>query len=300
MRLVRGDQLAIPQMIERLAMDNKGHWWQCGRYIWSPELTKALYDFLTKRSEKVKRVWGEGCGADWIIYELLMRLPVDQAEKILLTHWEHLQFSLYYVQTALFFSTQPLLKAVNVSINDCPEPNILFKYLGRILGVRTKGRSGITSKSQIYALVPYLHFLDPMDVYDLWEVCNKQGFFSVRREFFDDRLQDRWVEFNWDNQRAFPQLDKMVAENHFSHITYWVDRFIKTDVSWDEIYATMLAWLQERRSFEALRIVAAAVKHRGTRHDMEMLMNYEGASETEEALALILDTEFAVRRRSIR
>ncbi|MGX9728804.1 MAG: hypothetical protein ACTFAK_16270 [Candidatus Electronema sp. VV] len=57
----------------------------------------------------------------------------------------------------------------------------------------------------------------------------------------------------------------------------------------------MLAWLQERRSFEALRIIAAAVEHRGTRNDMEMLLNYEGASETEEALALILDTEFAVR-----
>jgi hypothetical protein len=139
-----------------------------------------------------------------------------------------------------------------------------------------------------------------MDIHSLWDICNEKGWFDIRREFFDDYLQKDDLEFKWDQHRAFPQLDKMVAENHFSHITYWVDRFIKTDVSWDEIYATMMQWLQERRSFEALRIIAAAVEHRGSRNDMEMLLNYEGASETEEALALMLDTEFAVRRRSIR
>jgi hypothetical protein len=190
------------------------------------------------------------------------------------------------------------LKAAENAI-ECPEPANLLKHLRWHFGVKVKDHPGITRESQIHALAPYLYLLDPMDIYDLWEVCNKQGWFSIRREFLDDHLQERWVEFKWDKQRAFSQLDEMVSEGRFLRITFWIDLFIKTDVSWEEIYETMLAWLQDRRSFEALRIVAAAVEHRGTRKDIEVLMNRESASKTEEALALMIDTEFAVRRRSI-
>ena len=35
-RLTRGDQQAIPTMIEKLAADEHGYWWQCGRHLWSP------------------------------------------------------------------------------------------------------------------------------------------------------------------------------------------------------------------------------------------------------------------------
>jgi hypothetical protein len=81
-------------------------------------------------------------------------------------------------------------------------------------------------------------------------------------------------------------------------IDHWLDDFLKTDVPWTEILATMTAWLDQRRSLEALQLVAAAVEHRGTRGDLGALSIYEGMPETA-ARQLIADTQFEVRRRSI-
>jgi len=41
-RLIRGDQEAIPTMIEKLAGGSQYYGWQFGRYFWSPTLTDAL------------------------------------------------------------------------------------------------------------------------------------------------------------------------------------------------------------------------------------------------------------------
>jgi hypothetical protein len=296
-RLERGDQQAIPQMIEKISADNGG-WWFYGRYLWSDDLTDALEKSLERCDKKATQNWGDSFESSYIA-DVIMRLPVDEAEKILLKYWKEFCLHGNFVQAALYVATPSLLHAVETAVDECPEPANLFKFLSQRI-INSGDRSSITRESQLNGLISYLHFLSPMDVHDLWNVCNKQGWFSIRREFLDDRLQDRWVEFKWDKQRAFSQLDDMVNKEHWHWVDHCIDDFIKTDVSWGEIYATMMQWLQERRSFEALRIVAVAVEHRGTRNDMEMLLNYEGASETEEALALILDTEFAVRRRSIR
>nr|MDU9047112.1 hypothetical protein [Candidatus Electrothrix aestuarii] len=294
-RLERGDQQAIPLMIKKI--NDGGDWWFYGRYLWSADLTDALDKFLEKCDKKATEKWGDlfesSCIAD-----VIMRLPFDEAERILLKYWKEFCLHRDFVQAALYVATPSLLHAVEVAVDECPAPAKLFDFLSQHL-IICGDRPSISREPQLYALVPYLHFLSPMDLHDLWEVCNKQGWFRIRREFLDDRLQDRWVKFKWDTKQALSQLDKMIAEKRCCWIDDWIDDFIKTDVSWDEIYETMLAWLQERRSFEALRIVAAAVQHRGTRKDMEVLMNCKDASETEETLALMLDTEFAVQRRSI-
>lgn len=298
-RLTRGDHRAIPAMIERLAVDDHGYWWHCGRYLWSPELTEALDECLGRRGARAKRTWAESLESDWITSEMIMRLPVDEAERLLLKHWAHLPFSPYFVQTALYISTPRLLGAAQATINECPEPAKFMEHLSSHFGIRTKGHPGLTRESQVRALAPYLHHLSPMDLGDLWKACNNRGWFTMRRELLDDRLQPPFAQRIWDRELAVLEFDKMVAENHLVWINHWIDDFLKTGVSWSEILATMTAWLDERRTLEALQVVAAAVEHRGTREDLRTLRIYEGMPEGA-AKQLIADTQFAVRRRSIR
>ncbi|RJQ49819.1 MAG: hypothetical protein C4530_22680 [Desulfobacteraceae bacterium] len=89
------------------------------------------------------------------------------------------------------------------------------------------------------------------------------------------------------------------AEKHLVWIDHWIDEILKTGVTWAEILASVRAWVDERRTIEALQVIAAAVEHRGTREDLGALKIYEGMPMTE-ARHLIEDTQFAVRRRSIR
>lgn len=298
-RLIRGDQQAIPAMIEKLAADEHGYWWQCGRYLWSPELTKALDDFLGRRGARAKRTWGESFASDWLTSEMIMRLPEREAEELLLKHWAHLRFGADFVQTALYFSTPRLLEAAKASLDESPEPAKLVAHLGIHYGFRTKGRQGITREAQVRALVPYLHLLSPMTLGELWEACNDHGWFTLRREVLDEHLQPPFVRSKWNRDQASSALDKMVDEKRLVWIDHWIDDFLKTGVSWSEILTTMTAWLNERRSLEALQVIAAAVGHRGTREDLGALRTFEGIPETA-AAQIIADTQFAVHRRNIR
>jgi hypothetical protein len=298
-RLTRGDQRAVPAMIEKLTADQRGYWWQYGRHLWSPELTEALDEFLGRRGDRAERTWCESLESDWITHEMIMRLPVDEAERLLLKHWAHLRFGSHFVQTALYVSTPRLLETAQAAISECPEPAKLMGFLSQRFGIRSEGHPGITREAQVLALAPYLHFLSPMDLGTLWEACNDHGWFTIRRDLLDGRLQPPFLERRWDRDQAVSQLDKMVAEKRPIWIDHWIDDFLKTGVSWSEILATMTAWLNERRSFEALQVVAAAVRHRGTREDLSALSTHDGMPESA-ARQLIVDTQFAVQRRSIR
>ncbi len=298
-RLTLGDQQAVSAMIEKLTADDRGFWWQYGRHLWSPELTEALDAYLERRGSRSERTWDRPFGSDWITSEMIMRLTVDEAEGLLLKHWDHLRFSPNFVQTALYISTPQTLKAVQTTINESPEPNKLMEHLSLHFGIRTKGRPGITRENQVLALAPYLHLLSSMDLGELCEACNDHGWFTIRRKLLDDRLQPPFLRFRWDRDQAVSEFDKMVAEKRLVWIDYWVDDRLKTGVSWTEILTTMTTWLHERRSLEALQVVATAVKHRGTREDLDALSIYEGMPEIA-ARQLITDTQFAVRRRSIR
>lgn len=298
-RLIRNDQQAIPTMVEKLAEDSYGHWWQCGRHLWSPELTEVLNNFLGKRGIQAKRTWGETLESDWITCEMLMRLSESEAERLLLTHWDHLRFCPAFVQAAFYVSTSCLVEAAQTAINDCPEPGQLLEHLSYCFGLRVKGHPGLTREAQVHTLAPYLHFLSSMCIGALWEACNDRGWFALRRQFLDEHLQPPFLHRKWDQERVVTEFDKMVAEKHQSWIDHFIDEFLKTDVSWAEILATMARWMDERGSLEALRLVAAAIEHRGSREDLGVLKSYEAMPNTE-AWQLIADTQYAVYRRSIR
>jgi hypothetical protein len=298
-RLTRGDQQAIPAMVEKLRTDDHGYWWKYGRYLWSPDLTKALDEVLIRRGTQAKRVWSESFGSDWVTYEMIMQLPVEDAERILLKHWDHLRFGGYFVQTALYISTSRLVEAAQATINECPEPAKLMEHLCWHFGIRTKGRPGLIREDQVLVLAPYLYLLSPFDIGTLWEACNALGWFTIRQELLDSRLQPPFSQHLWERDQIMSKFDKMVAEKHLFWVGHSIDVFLKTGVSWSEILATMRAWLDERQSFEALQLVATAIEYRGTRKDLDVLTIYEGMPYAE-ATQLIADTKFAVRRHSIR
>jgi hypothetical protein len=293
--LIRGDQQAIPRMIEKVKEDDHGIWWQCGRHVWSHQLTDALDKFLERRGKRSKRTWNESFNGDWIIHDLIMRLAQSEAEQLLLKHWDHLKFAPDFVQTALYVSTPSLLEAAKRSLNDCPEPAKLLEHLSMVWGIRTTGHPGITQEAQIRALAPYLHFLSNLTIGELWETCNQHGWFALRRELLDALLQSPLKL--WNRNMAFKELDEMAKSNRKYWIDHWLDEFLKTDVSWTEILITMKTWFDKHRSLEALELIANAIIYRGSREDVLML-TYEGMPEI--AAEVVADAKFSVRRRSLK
>ena len=286
-RLIRGDQQAIPALIRKLRTNNNGYWWQQGRYLWSSELTNELDKFLSNRG-----------GWDSITSELIMRLPSKEAKRLLLKHWDHLRFSSYFVQAALYVATKPLLEVAAAAIKDCSKPAALMMNLGMNFGIKVKDRPGLKRESQVLALAPYLDLLSDLDISMLWDECNDRGWFATRKKHLDSRLRASSAHLIWNRDYAIKELDRMVEKRRQRWIDRWIDQRLKADVSWNEIFATLMMWLEARRSLEALEVVASAVAFRGAREDLSSLKTYEDMNENG-VKELIYDTEFAVRRRTL-
>ena len=297
-RLVRGDRHAIPDMIQKLSTNYSEYWWQFGRNVWGPELTHELESFFVNRGKHAKRIWLESCSGDSITSELIMRLPRREAEIILLSHWDHLRFSRDFIHAALYVATESLLEVVDVAFGECPEPAELTLHIGLGLGIKVKDHPGIVEEYQVLALERYLDLLDELDISMLWDECNSHGWFDTRKELLDSRLRTSSLQRIWSGENAKKQLDQTVDQGQQVWIGHWIDRNTKAGVPWTEILAVLIEWLEARRSLDALEVAAAAIVYSGRRGDLSLLKEHMQFLESE-THELFLDTEFAVKRRTI-
>jgi hypothetical protein len=102
----------------------------------------------------------------------------------------------------------------------------------------------------------------------------------------------------WAPDKVLAVFDEMLKEKHSLWIEHRIDDFLKAGVAWGDIFASMAAWLEQRRSLGALQVVASALAYKGTRADLAVLKRYEDLGDA--AMEIVADTTFAVCRRSLR
>jgi hypothetical protein len=295
-RLDRGDCSAIPALIEKIRDRERGHWWWFhARNVWCPELTQVLDEVLTWRRDHVAQGWGEAIEEDWGAQEMIIRLPVEEAERLLLKHWSHLKFSTQFVQAALYVATPELCQSAAASIAEAPDSSSLFKHISHGWGIGTNGYPGITRESQVLALEPYLHLIAVSDINQIVNACNRLGWFELRKRLLDARIDSR--RSAWSSKDAPAQFDAIMAKDRQYWIYLDIEEALKTGTTWDEFLGAMRAWFEERQTFDALRLLATALAQKGSRRDLSALSIYEGMPR-EAAEALITDVTFAVNRRT--
>lgn len=236
-RLERGDHSAIPALEEKLRHENERYWWQAGRYIWSDRMTATLDESLTRRGASVERSWQQkDRDVDWILSEMLTRLPARTAEGLLLKHWDHLRYSRVLLHAALFTATEPLLPLVAKAITECPDPTKGMEHVDHHYGINVEGR-GVTRLAQLESLLPYLHLLSEMAIVHLCDACNKHGWFAFRRTYLDPLVKNRRYVDILDDEAAFKELDEMLEKDRFYTLDWWSDRYRRAGATLDEIMA---------------------------------------------------------------
>jgi hypothetical protein len=220
-RLKRKDRTAVPALLLKLKGDANKHayWWQFVHGVWCEELAETLEEKLSTRRAAASRPWDATTDAEDQISQLIMALPSNQAETLLLKHWDHLQFSYLFVQAALCVATPPLLNHVEQAIKSCSNPRTMFKHIDIHYGSRVNGWKRIKQRTQFEALDPYLDYMDDHAIYTFWEQCNKRGWFDLRRKLFDPCLSNKYGRACYDENQVISSLDKLVLDNR----AHWID-----------------------------------------------------------------------------
>ncbi len=299
-RLERNDHSAIPSLLAHITADKSDErwWWLSAKYVLSDEVVRALDAELSRRTVTAGHQWQPGSDTDSFTADLLMRMLPDEAEKILACYWSSLRYIGYFVQAALHVATPNARRMANEALSECPEPELLLKYIGQHIGLRTLGHPGITRSSQIEALAPYFAYMEKYDVEDLFETCNSHGWFKERLSLVDPFLRQGGGIVYVDGEPTFAALDSM-AENKRSYLLdHWLDNYAKTGASLDVRMSCIAKWLQARGTMAAMSIAAQALVLHGRREDLAVLAT--PLADVNHGFEQIkANTIFAVRRRTL-
>lgn len=298
-RVRRSDNTATALLMRKLVSDKHGYWWQFCRQTPSIELAEALDRTFVERGTRKDRSWEDkqGSSTDWITAELIMHLPQQQAEGLLLKHWHHLQYCADFVHAALFVATPSVAKAVAAAVAECPDVQSLFKHLTIHLGHKRVGHPGLSRVEQMSGIVPYLEHIGDFDILHLWEVCNDNGWLSLRRAYLDpvvDRKRARYVE----PESAKAELDDMVQRDQAYSADRWGEVLAKAGWTADEVMTLLGDWLAQKKSLVAGEVASRAMIHSGRRTHLPVLKDHLNALGAG-GVRLAENTAFAVMRRTL-
>jgi hypothetical protein len=248
-RLKRGDKAAITPLLTKIETNEQGYWWQVGRFIWSDDLTLALERAFQRRGSTIQREWDASYPSDWVTYELVMRLKPEMAEKMLVEHWEHLRFSPYFVQAALYIATPTSLGLAREALSHCPDAGEMLRHADQHFGIKHVGHPGVTRIEQVEALVPYLKYLDALEIHTFWDLCNERGWLDFRRMHLDARLQGKWREGTLvDESQFFADLDNEIAKSHIGWADVWIDRYLRQGERLENVLNLLGNWLNTHKT----------------------------------------------------
>jgi hypothetical protein len=139
-RALAGDQTAVPHIEPLLATDSR--WFQFIARIWLNDFLEATDLVLSNLKSKA----GSGSEESEInerykFANLLQDIPRDDAEKLLVSNWEHLRFSRLFIQLALYLGTDQCIRLASLAVEMSSPTENIFEHIEQFFGFNIQGLS---------------------------------------------------------------------------------------------------------------------------------------------------------------
>jgi hypothetical protein len=299
-RIELGDPKVVERFREKLSTgSHPSYWWQFVQRSWRDEYLPDLRAELERRRGMFKPSWTQDFQTDHTIAALFGNLAPNVATELFSDHWDHLRFSSYFVQAALFVATDACARLVSETVADSPEPQTLFRFLS--MHWRTGGReerNRLTAR-RVAGLEPYLDLLNESDVHSLWEGCNTDGFIDWRQRHLDSRLSEMWRKrAGLDESALRDDLDRIASGPGRPWPYHWLEEFERRGEPTARALAAASAWFRDLHSLRAFEVLAECVAQVGRRKDLALL-DINSVPETEAAELLYQDARFTLLNRTL-
>ena len=318
-RTLLGDFTAVPHVKAILGSDT--HWFYVIAHIWCAEFSHATDEALLTLREHTPTDFSGGQTNDhYMLANLLRDIPGEDAEKLLVKHWDHLQYSNHFVHVALYLGTEQCTALAHTALQKWPPHIDAFEDLGMFFGFFTQGLSDRLSSVHLETLRPYLKHLDIHTIVDMVEFCVRHGYrewadrylrpeFDRRRAELEQQSKDRdflesmahrhfptdtdlLEKLDWIEQQQHPQ-------GHIRYIGQWCKEFEQRQDDPSRWRCLLEQWLAQSPSIARLKIVGNAILRKGNRQDLQLLSKYHAEGLQEQVERLRADVRFAVMRRSL-
>jgi hypothetical protein len=300
-RACLGDTSCTPHFASILESDT--NFFRVAHYIWSDQILPIAGRHLYSFRDSIPTDYSGGTrDPHWNLADLLMRIPVDDAEMLLVKHWEHLRYSRLFVQSALYIGTTNCLKLADAAIVEYPEEAPLFKEVSYRFGFSSLGRNDHISFSELKHLGRYWDRFDETTLRSFVEACYEIGDEGVAwcREHIPASInEDYRLRYCPTDNDLMEMLDQH-TESGRNSIDFWIDD-LKKHIDLDRLRASLRQWLESEPTSGKVKIALMCIEQIGQRSDLDMLDNALARIEHRQWLeAQVESVKFSVKRRTLK
>jgi len=167
-------------------------------------------------------------------------------------------------------------------------------------GFNTYGRSELISKEQLVSIKPYLSDVDQMTLVDIAHKAKELGLTDWSSDNIQPLLSDehRYRGHPTDTD-LFDRLDEIKDSDDFPiEVRIWMDEFERRAEPKSRAFQILDEWLEKDPSIDRYKVVAEAVKRRGTREHLSILEKIS-LEEDEEVQSAFSEAKFGVEVRTL-
>jgi hypothetical protein len=237
----------------------------------------------------------------WHLADLLMRIPVNDAESLLVKHWEHLRYSRLFVQSALYIGTPKCLELAGMTIAEYPEESPLFKEMSYRVGFSALGKSDSLTLDHLKRLGRYWHRFDDTTLREFVDACYKFGDEGIAwcREHLPESTNETYrLRYFPTDDDLIEMLDQRIGFSETA-TAMWVDDLTE-HVDPRRLMSVLRPWLGSEPTIEKVRVAVTCIERIGQRKDLDMLDDAMASIEHRWVVdAHVESVKFDVQRRTL-
>lgn len=258
---------------------------------WGPEAYELVDDLLNRHSPEHSENLFYHLGS------LLFRIPRDNAEQLMNTHWEKVGTHPKFFQAALYTATSLTKELAEEAYGKSDNKERLLEHLGSDFGFNISGRSQLISERHLNFLEPYLDDISDIDLTRIGEKAYELGMEDWATNHVQPQLPDDWRQkHNPTDQDLIEQLNE-IRDSEKKNIRGWMMRFGERSASKSHVFRVLEEWLQTDPTLDAYRISVEIIKNWGTRKELEILDDV--SVKDDNIQRLYEDAKFGVKVRTL-
>jgi hypothetical protein len=230
-----------------------------------------------------------------------MRIPLRDGEGLLLKHWDHLQYSPLFVQTALYVGTSKCLALASQALSKYPKGIKVFEHIGHHFGSNNSETGKYLAQRHLDALLPYLDQLDDFSLFEIAETAQRLGIPEWSQQHLKGKLDEKWRKRCLPTDEDLRQdLDDFAsAADGEWRVRFWLEDADKRHDPKQRILGVVDKWLGSHATIKGLQIAGRCISSIGSRSDLGLLDKYV-VDGPEDSLAMIKEsTRYFLYRRSL-
>lgn len=295
------DRTVVPEL--RKLLDRDPHWVQFADYVWDESFEVGVERHLQSLKDNTPRDFSGGStNTHYFCANLIMLIPRNVAERLVLKYWDFLRYSPLFVCAALHIGTGPCKEVADKAIQECPSKTEIFRLFSGHFGFKDSRKQHLLRRDHIAILAPYLPEFPDHSQSDYGDLVVRFGMVDwLRTNISSEKVSERFrKEFlpTEDDVRQF--LSDMQKVGNSAAAAYWLGKKDKDGIlSNMETRRVLETILEECPTIETFRFIADCVDHLGRRALIEVLNPQKIESKREEAVLIKQNVSFSVARRSL-